>query len=114
MIAQMSLAVEPTEKIPLVTGDDGVIRVAGTRVTLDTVAEAFDEGATAEEIAQQYPSLELADIYSVLGYLLRHRTEVSDYLVERAAQNSRAQKQNESRFSPEGVRARLLARRTGK
>lgn len=39
---------------------DGVVRVAGTRVTLDTVVAAFEEGATAEEIAQQYPSLAFA------------------------------------------------------
>ena len=28
---------------------------------------AFNEGATAEEIAQQYPSLNLADIYAELA-----------------------------------------------
>lgn len=108
----MSLAVEPTEKIPLVTGDDGVVHVLGTRVTLDTVAEAFEEGATAEEIGQQYPSLPLADIYSVFGYILRHHAEVANYLAKRAEQKSKVQTENERQFSPEGVRARLLARRT--
>jgi uncharacterized protein (DUF433 family) len=29
---------------------------------------AFQDGATAEEMAQQYPSVPLADIYSVIGY----------------------------------------------
>ena len=57
-----------TEILPLTTDDDGVIRVGGTRVTLDTLIAAFTEGATAEEIAQQYPSVRLADIYSVIGY----------------------------------------------
>ena len=67
----MSLVIEQSQPVPLVSGADGVIRVAGTRVTLDTVAHAFERGATAEEIAQQYPALPLADVYSVLGYLLR-------------------------------------------
>lgn len=39
--------------LPLETSADGVIRVRGTRITLDTVWAAFNEGATAEEIVQQ-------------------------------------------------------------
>ncbi len=62
----MSLAAA-TEFIPLTVDDDGVIRVGRTHVTLDTVITAFLDGATAEEIAQQYPSLDLADVYSVIG-----------------------------------------------
>ena len=45
-----------TEPVPLVIGADGVMRVSGTRVTLETVLAAFAGGATAEEIAQQYPA----------------------------------------------------------
>jgi uncharacterized protein (DUF433 family) len=65
------------------TGADGGIRVGGTRVTLDTVVAAFDSGATAEEIVQQYPSLTLADVYSVIAYYLRHESKVRAYLAER-------------------------------
>ena len=53
--------------MPLQTDADGVIRVGGTRVTLETVVEAFQQGATAEEIVQQYPSLALAEVYAVLA-----------------------------------------------
>jgi hypothetical protein len=81
------------------------------RLTFDTVAEAFREGATAEEIAQQYPGLALADVYSVLGYLLRHEAEVTAYLTKRAEQRQTTRVQNEGRFDPEGIRTRLLARR---
>lgn len=52
-------------------------RVGGTRVTLDTLVAAFEQGATTEEIAQQYPSPGLADVYSVIGYYLRRRDEVA-------------------------------------
>src|SRR4051812_40163380 len=55
---------------PLVGDDDGVIRIAGTRVQLETVVLAFQAGATAEEIAQQYSSLNLADVYAVISYVL--------------------------------------------
>lgn len=108
----MSLVIEQSQSVPLVAGADGVIRVAGTRVTLDTVAQAFARGATAEEIAQQYPTLPLADVYAVLGYLLRHQTKVAAYLDQRSAQCSAVREENERRFDPQGVRARLLARRS--
>lgn len=98
------------QPIPLQTDADGVIRVAATRVTLDTVVAAFGEGATAEEIAQQYPSLRLADIYSVLGYYLDHREEIAAYLRARELSAAAAHRENETRFDPQGVRDRLLAR----
>ncbi|KRT63301.1 MAG: protein of unknown function DUF433 [Candidatus Dadabacteria bacterium CSP1-2] len=101
-----------TEPIPLEIDADGVVRVGGTRVTLDTIVAAFDEGATAEEIVQQYPSLLLADVYAVIGYYLRRRPEVEAYLRQRQQQASEVRSQNESRFDPRGVRNRLLARRT--
>lgn len=49
---------------------DGVARIGGTRVTLDSVVYAFQQGATAEEIAQQYPALKLADVYGAITYYL--------------------------------------------
>jgi uncharacterized protein (DUF433 family) len=107
----MSLVIEQTQPVPLAADRDGVIRVAGTRVTLETVARAFEQGATAEEIVQQFPSLPLADVYSVLGYLLRHQTEVAAYVGQCAARRSAVRQENERRFDPQGVRARLLARR---
>ena len=53
---------ETIEQVPIHTGADGVVRVAGTRVTLDTIVAAFDAGATAEEIARQYSSAPLPDV----------------------------------------------------
>jgi len=99
------------EPIPLETGPDGVIRVRGTRITLDTVWHAFSEGATAEEIVQQYPSLSLADAYQAIGYGLRHPSELEAYLAGRGHTVGESRRSNESRWRPEGIRARLLARR---
>src|SRR5271154_6019364 len=94
----------PMEIIPLHTDTDGVIRVSQTRVTLDTIIQAFDEGATAEEIAQQYPSVPLADVYSVIGYYLHRPAEVRDYLDQRRKNAESVREQNEARFNPIGVR----------
>ena len=96
--------------IPLTTDNDGVVRVGNTRVTLDTVIKTFQNGATAEEIAQSYPSLKLADIYAAISYYLNHPQEVETYLQQRQKQALQVRKMNESRFDPQGLRDRLIAR----
>ncbi|MFN8497680.1 MAG: DUF433 domain-containing protein [Anaerolineae bacterium] len=106
----MTLALS-VNAIPLRSDADDVVRVANTRVTLDTVVAAFVEGATAEEIAQQYPVLRLADIYHVIAYYLYHQAEVDKYLRQRQAQADAVRQQTEARLDPAGVRERLLARR---
>lgn len=100
-----------TDIIALETDRDGVIRVGNTRVTLDIILDAFNRGGSPEEIARQYPSLELADIYSVIGYYLHHREEVEEYLRARREEAARVRRENEALWSPSGLRERLLARR---
>jgi uncharacterized protein (DUF433 family) len=87
-----------------------VIRLAGSRVTLDTVISAYQRGATPEQIAQSYSSLQIADIYAVLAYYLRHRQEVEGYLERRREQSRRVRREFEERFPPNGLRERLLSR----
>jgi len=101
---------ETVATIPIITGTDGVIRVSGTRVTLDSIQFAFHEGATAEEIAQRYPTVPLADIYHLIGYALRHAAEMEEYLRRRLVKAQEVRQGNEARWSPGGVRQRLLAR----
>jgi uncharacterized protein (DUF433 family) len=100
------------ETIPLEMDAEGVIRVSNTRVTLDTIVQAFSQGATPEEIAQQYPTVPLADIYFVIGYVLRRSDHVDAYIQRRSRQAEEVRRENESRCHPIGVRERLLARRT--
>ena len=47
-ILDLMLSVAAVEPLPLSTDADGVIRVAGTRVTLDTVIDTFITGASPE------------------------------------------------------------------
>ena len=101
---------QAVETVPLVTDADGVIRVGGTRVTLDTVVGAFDAGASAEEIASEYP-LRLDDVYALILYYLRHREDVTRYLEQRRRLAQQVRTENESRFRASELRDRLLARR---
>ena len=103
-----------TEVIPLEADSSGVVRVGKTRVPLDTIVAAFCEGATAEEIVHQYPSLNLADVYHVIGYYLHRSSEVEEYLRERKAKAEAVRRENEARFDPQGVRDRLLSRQSGR
>ena len=106
----MSLVIE-SPPVPLRRDERGVIRVGNTRVPLDTVVYAFNQGSSPEEIVLSYPTLGLADVYAVVNYYLYNRAEVDDYLRQREAEAERIRKENEQRFPPEGIRARLLARR---
>ncbi len=99
------------DPLPLRVDAEGVVRVGPTRVPLDTVVGAFQDGAAAEEIVMEYTSLELADVYAVIGYYLRHKSEVEAYLEERRQQSERVRRENEARSDMTGIRERLLARR---
>ena len=105
----MTLAIA-AEPVPRKTDPEGVVRVGNTRITLATVIGAFLDGATAEEIAYQYPSLELADVYAVIAYYLRRKSDVDAYLQRQQENADTIRRQNEIRFDPTGVRQRLLAR----
>ncbi len=106
----MSITLE-TKPVPLIADAKGVLRVGSTRVPLDRVIYAFNEGASAEEIVMRYSTLDLADVYAVVAHYLNHKAEVDRYLDERREQAARVRAEVERRFPPDGIRARLLARR---
>lgn len=99
------------EAPPLHMDVDGVVRIAGTRVALDTVIDAYQDGAAAEEIVQSYDSLDLADVCVVIGYYLRHRAEVEEYLSQRREATEQIRREIDRRQPSKNLRERLLARR---
>ena len=107
----MSLVLE-SQPVPLHADADGVVRVAGTRVTLDTVVAAFTQGATAEQIAHDYPVLSLMDIYAVITFYLRQREAEEAYLAEqnRTGQHIRHRMEARSRRGRRGAPPRAGSR----
>ena len=99
------------EAPPLRVDAQQVIRVGKTRVTLDTIVGAFHRGDTPEEIARNYDALSLGEVYQAIGYYLAHQTEVDAYLNRRQISRASLQKEVEAQHNPNGIRARLLARR---
>lgn len=74
----MNLGIDPSDI--LVRTPQGSWRIAGTRISLDSVVYSFCEGATPEEICQDFPGLSLAQVYATIAYYLNNREEVDRYL----------------------------------
>jgi len=99
-----------TQTVPLTRDDEGVLRVIGSRVTLDSIVHLFKSGATAEQIQEDFPSLALGDIYSVIAYYLQHSSQVEDYLRQQAGDAKELQNAVESGLSTREIRERLRQR----
>ena len=104
-----------TDPAPLRTDEHGVLRVGDSQVLLDIVIREFNNGADPEGIAHGYPTLDLADVYAVIAYYLRHRKEVDEYLQTRRAEAERLRQEIEAKqLSRADLRAKLLARKAQK
>ncbi len=100
-----------TEAPPLHRDVTGALRVGQSRVLLELVIRAFEDGATPETIAQRYSTAPLADIYATIAYYLRHKDDVAAYLAEREQQAQQVQQKIEGRQGDLAeMRSRLLAR----
>jgi uncharacterized protein (DUF433 family) len=102
------------DPVPLRIDEGGEVHVGNTRVTLDIVVDAFNEGATAEEIVSRYPVLKLADAYAVISYYLRRQEEIDAYLRQEQQIADEFRKQNPICIDFSEVRDRLLARQVEK
>ncbi|MCI0394935.1 MAG: DUF433 domain-containing protein [Chloroflexi bacterium] len=96
--------------VPLEEDRDGVYQVAGTRIRLDTIVYAFNQGLTAEEIVSQYPVLDLADVYTVIAYYLKNRPVVDAYLQRREEAAATLRAEIEAKPGYKAFRESILAR----
>lgn len=63
--------------LTLYAGDD--IRLAGHRIGIYHIVTYYNEGYTAEMLAQQFPTLELALIHKVIAFYLENQAEIDAY-----------------------------------
>jgi uncharacterized protein (DUF433 family) len=98
------------ESPPLREVEGGAVRVGKTRISLDLIVEQYYNGMTPEDIVSAYDTLDLADVYAVISYYLRHRKEVEAFMKRREneAEALRALIESER---PRMSREVLLARR---
>jgi hypothetical protein len=69
-----------TVSLPLREDPPGVFRVGESRVLLELVLRAFQQGETPEGIVRSYRSLQLADVYAVVGRYLANPAPFDEYL----------------------------------
>jgi uncharacterized protein (DUF433 family) len=107
----MNLVLE-LEAPPLREDEAGAVRVGNSRVLLETIVRAFQDGASPESIVHRYTTLSLSDVYNTIGYYLRHQDAVEAYLSQRE-QLAEAVQQRLSDIQPDlsSIRARLLSQR---
>lgn len=94
------VALPKTVRMPLQKDAHGVIRVGGTRVTLDSVIYEYLRGSGPDQIAEEFPVLDRADIYHVIGYYLAYRTEVDAYLAEQEREGEALRQMWEAEHPP--------------
>jgi uncharacterized protein (DUF433 family) len=93
--------------------DGDAIRIAGTRVPLETIVRAYDQGASPEEIVLRYPTLSLEQVHAAITYYLARRTQVEAYMArvgQRATYAWDRQQRQPSEFV-RTLRSRLDAQR---
>lgn len=106
--------IENTLTLPFTFTEFGTIRIADSRVSLDSVVHNYKLGATVEQIAYSFPSLKLQDIHLAVAYYLTHRDEVEEYMRRQKSESDAILQQLES--DPEylkrssELRDRILAR----
>jgi uncharacterized protein (DUF433 family) len=64
----------------LIDHPDGEIRLAGHRIGLYAVIREYMEGRSAEEIAEEYPTLSVDLIRQVVAFYLENRADVDNYV----------------------------------
>ncbi len=68
-----------------VVEQDGAYRVAGSKVSLDSIVYGFLRGESPETIAQNFDGLTLEAAYGAIAFYLSNRDEVDAYLKKRKA-----------------------------
>ncbi len=65
---------------------DGGYRIAGKRISLDSVVYAFRRGAAPESVLRSFPLLTLEEVYGAITFYLAHQAEIDAYLEQEEAE----------------------------
>jgi uncharacterized protein (DUF433 family) len=83
MLDSHAMAMLSADPLPLVMDEAGVIRIGGTRVSLDSLLASYLQGASVDELTAGFPDLALHEIHASIAYYHRHRDEIEEYLASR-------------------------------
>ncbi len=77
--------------------ENGAYRIAGTRVSLDSVVYAYKRGELAETIVQNFPSLTLAQVHGAIAFYLSNREMIDKYLQQNEIEYERQRREQRSK-----------------
>src|SRR5947209_12530610 len=103
--------------VPLTNDSPGGLRVGNTRVSFESVWHMYQQGASPADIVRTFDTLQLADVYAVLAWALRHSVDVDAYLKRREHEAAEIRRQLEeanltpSREESARLKEKLMARR---
>ncbi len=67
---------------PYIEEREAGLYLAGTRISLDSVVIAFQDGSSPESIAESFPTLKLAQVYGAIAYFLKNEELVREYIAQ--------------------------------
>jgi len=88
---------------------DGNYYVAATRISLDSIVQAFRRGESPETICQNFELLRLEEVYGAIAYYLANQDHVDAYLVRQG--EKWAEGKREAEPLPANLRERLMRAR---
>jgi uncharacterized protein (DUF433 family) len=92
-----------------VEGRNGGYYVAGTRVSLDSIVQCFNEGLSPEAILGEFETLTLAQVFGAITFYLENQASIDAYRM-RETQRFEATRRAAAPL-PEDLRRRLDAAR---
>ena len=104
-------------KLPefLVDHPDGEIRLTGHRIGLYHIVRLYNAGASAEGIADEFPTLDLALIHKSIAFYLENRDEIDAYLKTQDEEIAKyLDSAPSSKFDVSELRRRFLAMQKAK
>lgn len=99
----MVIAADPPS---LAVDSHGVWRVGGTPVSFEVLIARYLQGCSAEEIAEGFPAVPLADVHWTISYYLRHREKCDEYLRRRRREDDEVEGRVRAEFDNESLRRR--------
>ena len=95
---------------PLRADENGMLRVGRTRVTLDSLVAAYNNGCGADDIVRKYPTLDREDVYAIIAYYLWNKEELDRYLEENRRKTMLLRQEIEAKYPSDDFKKRILER----
>ena len=89
---------------------DGFIHLAGHRIGLQDIARYYNEGCSAEELCENFPTLPLVLVHKLLVFYLENAAEVDAYIATCESEMERQRAAAARRPGLAELRRRLAAK----